>query len=175
MELEDWDLADTEKFPHLAIKQLMHCVVHTTTRMTALELGKWLKGVEKAGLLNPLWVPHNNYTPITVLGIKQLLYLVHDGCLWLEEPIPITVGLIHRISLLPYKGRDPMQIATRRSDLVLMEAMKTKYKLEKKKRGYVIASIKDRGLCITTQLLAGKVMRKCRADEVLVPMVALVE
>lgn len=40
---------------------------------------------------------------------------------------------------------------------------------------YVIASIKDRGFCITTQLLAGRLMRKCRTDEVPESVTALVE
>jgi len=58
---------------------------------------------------------------------------VHDGYLWLEEPIPIMGELIHRISRLPCKGRDLVEIVGRSSDLALTEAMKTKYKLEKKK------------------------------------------
>lgn len=102
LKLEDWDLADTKKFPHLVTDQLMHHIVHTTTRMTMLEPQKWLKDVDKVGLLILLWVPHYNRAPITLLVIKQLLCLVHDGCLWLEDPIPITDMLIHRITWLPY-------------------------------------------------------------------------
>ena len=56
-----------------------------------------------------------------------------------------------------------------------MEAMKKKYKLKKKKRGYAISSIKDKGVRIATQLLASKVMRKCHGDEVSAPVVALAE
>jgi len=59
--------------------------------------------------------------------------------------------------------------------LALAEAVKAKYKLEKKKRGYAITSIKDKGVCIATQLLASKVMRKCHTDEVLAPVIALAE
>ena len=51
--------------------------------------------------------------------------------------------------------------------------MKTKYKLEKKKRVYAISNIKDKAVCVATQILAGKVMQKCRVDEVSVPMIAL--
>ena len=116
---------------------------------------------------------HFHHTPITIFVIRQLLCLVHDGYLWLEEPIPITVELIHRISRLPYKGRDPTEIDGRRSDLALTEAMKTKYTLEKKKCGYAIASIKERGMRIATQLLAEKLIWIYHADEVPVPMVAL--
>lgn len=96
--------------------------------------------------------------PITIIIIGQLLCLLHDGYLWLEEPILITADLIHRISWLHCKGEDPTKIARKSGDLALVEAMKVKYKLEKKKRGYVISSIKDKGVHIATQLLARKVM-----------------
>jgi len=51
--------------------------------------------------------------------------------------------------------------------------MKKKIKLEKKKRGYVISSINNNVIRVMTQILAGKVMRKCHADEVPTPVVAL--
>lgn len=59
--------------------------------------------------------------------------MVHNGYLWLEEPIPITMNLIHRISSLPYRGKDPTEIARKSRYFALAEAMKKKYKLEKKK------------------------------------------
>lgn len=68
-----------------------------------------------------------------------------------------------------------MKIAGKSRDLALEEAMKKKYKLEKKKRGYIISSSQDKGVHSTTQLLAGKVMRKCCGDEVPAPVVALAE
>ena len=112
--------------------------------------------------------------PITIFVIRQLLCLVHDGYLWLEEPIPITEDLIHYISQLPCKGKDPITIIDGKgSDLALVEAMKTKYKLEKKKRGYANSNIKEKGVHTTTQLLAGNVMRKCHANEVLAPVIGL--
>ena len=112
--------------------------------------------------------------PITISVIRQLLCLVHDGYLWLEEPIPIIAELIHHIFRLPCKGKDPVTIVEGKgSDLVLVEAMKEKYKLERKKRGYTISNIKDKWVCIATQLLASKVMRKCCVDEVLALVVTL--
>lgn len=49
--------------------------------------------------------------------------------------------LIHRISQLPYVGRHPAEIVGTSGDLMLAKAMKKKYKLEKKKRGYIMTSI----------------------------------
>jgi len=113
--------------------------------------------------------------PINIFVIQQLLCLVHDGCLWLEEPIPITVDLILRNSRLHCKGKDPMAIAGKSGCLALAEAMKKKYKLQKKKRGYAINNIKDKWVCVATQFLARKVIRKCRSDEVPVLVVVLAE
>lgn len=141
--------------------------------VTTLEPHKWLRGVEKVGLLHLLWILHFHRAPITIFIIRQLLFLVHEWYLWLEEPIPITTDLIHRISQLPCKGKDPVEIAEKSRDLALIEAMKRKYKLEKKKRGYTIINIKDNGVHVATQLLVGKVMRKCHGDEVPAPVVAL--
>lgn len=139
---------------------------NTKGPMITLQPQKYLRGAEKVVLLHLLWIPQFDHAPIAIFVIKQLLCLVHDGYLWLEEPIPITTDLIHRISRLPCKGKDPMTLTGKSGNLDLVEAMKKNYKLEKKKRGYAINSIKDKGVHIATQLLAIKVMRKCRGDEV---------
>ncbi len=95
---EDWDLVDMEQFPHLATDNFIQRVFYKDLGVTTVELVKWICGVEKAGLLNLLWVPHYHHTPINLIVIKQLLCLVHDGCLWLEDSIPITNMLIDRIT-----------------------------------------------------------------------------
>jgi len=119
--------------------------------------------------------PYFHHAPITIFIIKHQLCLVHDGYFWLDEPIPITADLIHRISWLPCKGKDPMMIVGKSSDLALVDAMKKKYMLEKKRRGYAITSIKDKGVHVATQILASKVMRKCHSNEVLALIVVLPE
>ena len=83
MKFEDWGLADHEKFPHLETGNLMK--QNTAGVVTTLEPQKWLRGVEKAKMLNLLWVSHFHHAPITIFVIKELLCLVHDGFLWLEE------------------------------------------------------------------------------------------
>jgi len=37
LKLEDWDLDDHDKFPHLATEKLMCLIIYKTTRMTTLE------------------------------------------------------------------------------------------------------------------------------------------
>jgi len=111
---------------------------------------------------------------VTVFIIRQLLWFVHDGCLWLEEPIPIIDHLIHRITRLPYLGEDLANILEGKGgELALAESMKKKFKLEKKKRGYSISNINNPPVKVETQILARKVMRKCRANEVPAHVIAL--
>jgi len=88
----------------------MHHIIDTNIGMNVMELWRWLKGVEKEGFLNLLWVPHYNHTPVTNLVIKQLLWFIHDGCLWVEETIHIIDMLIHQIMHLPYTGENPAMI-----------------------------------------------------------------
>ena len=52
MKFEDWDLADSKKFPHLKTENLMKQSKEGS--VTTLEPQKWLCGVEKAGLLHLL-------------------------------------------------------------------------------------------------------------------------
>ena len=119
-------------------------IIDTNTKMNTLESQRWLRGVDKAGLLNLLWVSHYNHTPVTILVIKQLLCLVHDGCLWLEEPIPINDRLIHRITRLPYIGKNlAMIFGGKGGEQALAEAMKGKFKLVRKLHGYAISNIYD--------------------------------
>lgn len=175
LKFEDWDLADHKKFPHLATEQLMLRRIDMTTTMIELEMWTWIKGVEKVGLLNLLLVLHYHHALMTVFIIKQLLHLVHDECLWLEEPIHIKNHLIHQIKLLPYSGENQIDISEGKGgELAFAEVMKTKFKLEKKKWGYAISNINNLVVKVETQILTGKVMRKCCADEVPTLVIALV-
>ena len=69
---------------------------------------------------------------------------MHDGCLWLSEPIPIIDMLIHRIMKLPYKGADPAkEFGGKGGEKELVDRMKIEFGLSKKSGGYSIHSIQD--------------------------------
>lgn len=57
--------------------------------------------------------------------------------------------------------------------MALTEAMKKKFKLDKMKWGYAIFRINNPATKLATKILARKVMRKCRADDVPAPMISL--
>lgn len=149
--------------------------IDATAGTIELEPRTWLNGVDKVRLLNLLEVSHYHHALVTIFIIRKLLSLVHDGCLWMEEPILITNLLIHRITQLPYSGEDPTNISEGKGgELDLAKVMKKKFKLEKKKWGYAISNINNPTVKVATQILQGKVIWKCRADEVPMPVIALV-
>lgn len=173
MKFEDWDLVDTTKFSHLAIGALME--QSAEGMVTALQPKEWLRKVEKVGLLCLLSIPHFLWPPITMLVIRNFLCLVHEDILWIGKPVSITTELVHRILQLPCEGRDPREIVDRSGDVTMIDNLKKKYKLKKGQRGYAIDGISYSIVHITTQLLAGKVMRKCHGSKVPAVVIALVE
>jgi hypothetical protein len=70
--------------------------------------------------------------------------------------------LIHQITGLSVKGPDPQQFYPgKASDHSLAQRIKEAYgEVEKGKRGYKVASIQDGTVCLTCQLIAGKLVRK---------------
>lgn len=82
--------------------------------------------------------------------------------------------LIHRITHLPYKGMNPTkEFGGKTGQKDLAKRMNRDYGLMKKSQGYSILSIIDLKIQLATQVLVGKVMRKCHMNEVLVPVVSL--
>lgn len=67
-----------------------------------------------------------------------------------------------------------MMFGRKGGEQALTKAIKEKFKLMKKPRGYAIWSICDLAIKVAMQILAGKVMRKCHVDEVPTPIVALI-
>ena len=59
--------------------------------------------------------------------------------------------------------------------LALAESMKDKFKLVNNSRGYAISSICDPAMKVAMQILAGKMMWKCHANEVSTPIVVLAQ
>lgn len=107
--------------------------------------------------------------------MHQLLALVHDGHLWLREPILIDDMLICRITTLPHQGANPNDAFVGKfEEKKLAYEMKNDYDIVKKSWGYDISSINDEAVCFYASILARKIMKKCQVDEVLTPVVSLV-
>lgn len=111
---------------------------------------------------------------MNIVYVHHLIALVHDGCLWISENIPITNILIHRITKLPYKGADlDKDFGGKIKEKKLVDKMKTKFGLIKKLHRYSIHSIQDQAVQFDAEILVRKIKRKCCVDEVLVLVVSL--
>ena len=135
---------------------------------------KRVAGVEKAGLLNMLYVLHFSRTTINTVCVQQLLTLVHDGCLWLGGPILIDDMLIQRITTLPYRGVSPEDDFLGNSlEKMLVDQMKSDFQLIKRSRAYAISLMRDEVVWFATQILVGKIMRKCHEYELSALVISL--
>ena len=82
--------------------------------------------------------------------------------------------LIHIITHLSYESLNPAKaFGRKKSKCDLAEKMEDKFKIVEKLCEYLITSITDLVVKVSTYILASKVMRKCRADEVPTPVVSL--
>ena len=136
--------------------------------MTLLEVRQWAAGLDTAGLLKMLDIPHfGRRTQVTIM-VKQLLALVHDGHLWIgDQQIPINAELIHKITGLSIAGPDPStEFLSKHEDTKLAQSMKDRFGLTKGKRGYHTSTIEDKNIRFAAELLACKLLRKCRPSEV---------
>jgi len=82
--------------------------------------------------------------------------------------------LIHWIILLPHSSLNlTKEFGGKTSECDLAEKMKKKFDVVKKLCRYSVTSINDPTVQIATQILSSTFMRKCHADEVLVPIISL--
>lgn len=88
--------------------------------------------------------------------------------------MPITDMLIHRITLLLHLVLNSAKEFGRKvGEHDLAERMKDKFKLVNKPRKYSISSTTDLSVKVATQILARKIMRKCRVDDLSTLVVSL--
>ena len=122
----DHDTNNHGKFLQFTPGTYLHSIHYPKTGVTLLEVKQWAAGLEKAGLLKMLNVPHfGRSTQVTVV-VKQLLALVHDGNLWIgNQKVIIDGELIHQITGLPKEGHDPgIEFIGKHEDTKLAQLMK---------------------------------------------------
>ena len=75
----DHDMNDREKFLQFTPGKYLHSIHYSETRTMLLEVKQWDAGLEQAGLLKMLNVPHFGCSTQVTMVVKQLLELLHDG------------------------------------------------------------------------------------------------
>jgi hypothetical protein len=92
--------------------------------------------------------------------------VIHGGTLWLDPLVSIDTTLIACITGLRKAGEDPSLLFHKMGERALSEAMKEKFDTFRGKRGLDVKRINDKEVRFTTQVLAYKLLHKCRRDEV---------
>jgi hypothetical protein len=135
---------------------------------------QWATGLEKTRILGLLNLPHFGRGQYATTCVKQLLAVTHGGDIWLDKPVPITVELIAQITGLPIRGMDPALILDDKSkEKALAEEMKKKYGTARGTRGIIIKWINNAATQLGAKILACKLLRKCRKEEVPAGVIAV--
>jgi lambda repressor-like predicted transcriptional regulator len=92
----------------------------------------------------------------------------------LEKPVPITVEIIAQIIGLPSWGMDPaLFLDEKTKEKALVEEMKKKYGIARETRGIIIKQINNATTQLGMKILASKLLRKCRREEIPAGVIAI--
>jgi hypothetical protein len=93
--------------------------------------------------------------------------VTHGRDIWLDNIVSIDIELILHITGFPSWGMDPTQfLDNKKKEKVIMEEMNNKYGTDRETRGIIIKRINDVATQMGTKILAYKLLRKCRREEV---------
>ena len=105
-------------------------------------------------------MPHFGQLNESHVWIKKLLACFHEGTLWLNTPILVTVELIASITILLKAREDPTQYICRRdANKKLAKQLKDRFGLQRDGRTYRIDSINSQAMRIGARILESKVVR----------------
>lgn len=158
IKFDEHDLANEDAF--LDLEKVLY------DNVPKVESMPWACRQPTFGILNFLHIPHFGRHVIAILVVWQLLALIHDGCFWIQGHIPIDAILIHRITTLPMKGPHPINGFGNKYEQKVANKFREKYKVDRDKRGFLVETIADLGVCMGTLVLTHKMMRKCRESTI---------
>ena len=99
---------------------------------------------------------------------------MHDRCLRVGDPIPITDSLFHWITKLLYKRADSeKEFVGKSKGKKLVDHIKTAFGIVKGEHKYSIHSITDQEVQSAVQILIGRIIKKWHVYEVSVLVISL--
>jgi len=163
----DHDVSDTKKFLEFVQQVYIESLGTWPFGDPILHPKKWAEKLENTGILNLLEIPHFSRGRVVNKYVKQLMAVLHGQFFWLEELVSIDIELIAFIIGLPSNGKNPTQyLDDKTKEKALIEDMKKTYGTERVSRGIIIKQISDATTRLTKKLMACKVLRKFRKEEV---------
>ena len=175
LKCQEYNLLDHINFLQFQVDQYMAMTVNPATKVEALTPQAWIASLQPSGLLNLLQIPHFGRSNEINAVVKVLLSCINGGNLWLDRIIDITIDLIHQITGLSKIGADlATHFVGKDQDIKLAVRLIRKYSLTRGGQAYGATQIEVKSLRFTVQLLAGRVLQKCRPNQVLGPKIELV-
>jgi hypothetical protein len=161
----NFNLGDHKAYSMLTLYKYL---MRTKGKNSKLIPQQWMMNLAQSALLNVMKIPHFGIHQEVNACVKLLLASYHRGYLWLYHHITVDLALINRITGLRMQGPDPHEYYLgKTADRALVQKIKEAYgDVEKGIRGYKVASIESSTVCLTCQLIAGKLVRKNRPTQV---------
>jgi hypothetical protein len=121
----------------------------------------WNHNLAQSTLLNVMKIPHFRRHQEVNSCVKLLISCYHGGYLWIYHRITVDPTLINQITGLSMQGPDPQEFYPGKvMDRALAQRIKDTYDdVEKRKQGYKVASIYSGTICLSYQLIVGKLVR----------------
>lgn len=141
--------------------------------MKVVQYKKWTRNLRQSGIMTLLDVQDFECSVSANCYIKFLLSRFHNGILWLDRSYLMTEHLMGQITGLLHIGEDPTEILKAKDANV--QEIYAKYGIRRGNRGATIGLINDQGVRFATQILACKLLRKCKKDECLVGVILAAE
>ena len=90
-------------------------------------------------------MPHFGHYNVTDQLARQFLALIHDGCLWIQDKIPIDAALMHQITGLPMSGLSSLERVLKKYEGETAEFVCQKYHVDHNTQGFIIKTVSDQG------------------------------
>jgi hypothetical protein len=140
-----------------------------------LQLNSWATGLANTTILDLLEIPHFVRGKEAKKCVKKLMTIFHGAFLWLKQPISIDIELITLITCMPSRGENLTQYLDDKSKKKsLDEEMKKTCGIERGSCNIIIKRINNAMTQMETKILACKILRKFRKEEVLVGVIAAI-
>jgi hypothetical protein len=173
LKLSDFNLDDRKAYTMLTPHKYL---TRTKGKNSNIIAQSWTQNLAQSTLLNVIKIPHFGRHQEVNACVKLLLSCHHGGYLWLNRHITVDLTLTNRITGLSMKGPNPQDFyPDKTTDHALAQKIKDTYgDVEKGTRGYKVASIQSGIVCLSCQLIAGKLVCNNQPTQVIGFLVDLV-
>jgi len=172
----DHDITDEKKFIELAPNKYLRSYINALTKLVVVDREMWATRLQNASISNLFDIPHFGRSNEINSCVKMLLMFVHGGYLWLDRRISIDIYLIVCIIGISLKWEDPSPLFfDKKNENALSEITREMFHTHRAQHGLDVTSICDPKVRFLMYILACKLLRKCRKDQIPVIIIVVEE